>query len=147
MAARQPTHTTGLGIVHQPGQPIRPEEHHPEGHQTQGQKQHQGQAENAVDLVPPVQGVGLADQLGHGHGQARRGDGQQNGIDIVGVVEICGALLADDVDQGNFIEHSDELDHPNSHRQKGRAAEKGALLLGGRPVGRPVTLCHKASPS
>ena len=100
----------GLAVVHHPGQGIRPEEHHQKGDEPQGEKQHQSQAEGPPDLVAPVQGVGLADQLGHGHGQARRGHGEQHGVDVIGVVEVGSPRLPDDVDEGDLIEHADELD-------------------------------------
>ena len=37
-------------------------------------------------------------------------DGEQDGINIVGVGKIGAPLVADDIDQGNFVKHADELD-------------------------------------
>ena len=136
-----------LVVVHQGGQLCRAKGHDEEGQHAQGKKQGQGQPEHPAHLVLPSGGVGLADQLGHGHGQARGGDGEQHGVDVVGVSEVGAALLPDDVDQRDLVEHADEFDHHDTHGQDGGSAEEGVLFFRpGHPAGCMTLLGHSLGP-
>ena len=133
----------GHAVVHQAGQLFRAEEHHQEGQDPQDQEQGQGQPEGAAHLVPAAQSVSLAHQLGHRHGQARGGDGEQDGVDVIGVVEVGGALLPDDVQERDLVEHADELDHQNAYGQDCGSAEKGVGLgRTGHPARGLIVLRH-----
>ena len=133
----------GQGVVHQPRKLVRPEVHHQKGDDSQPQEHPQGQAEHLPHLAVAAQGPGLGHHLGHRHRQARRGDGQQNGVDVIGVVEVGHALGAYNLCKGKFVKQADDFRHHDAHRQDGGAAEKrispaapGGLLL----------LCHRRPP-
>ena len=79
------------------------DKHHQAADGAQNDKGDQRHPENPVHLVPPVQGVGLGDGLGHGHRQAGGGDHQQQVVDGVGVVEVAEAHIPQDAPQGDFI--------------------------------------------
>ena len=85
------------------GQGLGKDKHHQAADGAQNDKGDQRHPENPVHLVPPVQGVGLGDGLGHGHRQAGGGDHQQQVVDGVGVVEVAEAHIPQDAPQGDFI--------------------------------------------
>ena len=84
-----------------------------------------GHPEHPADLVPPAQGVGLGDGLGHGHRQAGLGDHQQQVVDGVGVVEVAEAHVPQDAAQGDLVQGANDFDHRNAGGQDGRAAKEG----------------------
>ena len=78
--------------------------------------------------------MGLAGQLGDGQRQARRGEGQQEIVNLIGSVEIRLAGAAQDVVQGDFVEEPDNCllytsDAADSCGQDGGAAQEGLLFL------------------
>ena len=136
----------GHAVVHQTGQLVGTEEHHQEGQHAQGQEQGHSQPEGPPDLILTAQGVGLAHQLGYRHRQSRGGDGKQHGVDVIGVAEVCGPLLADDVEQRDLIKQTDQLDHQDPGRQHGGAAEEGILLRALRHAARGMAVLGHGKP-
>ena len=104
-----------------------------------GHQQTAGNAENQenaaaggvdpADLVVVTQGIGLGDHPAHGHGQARRGDQQQDGVDVVGGVEIAEALFADNGVQRDLIQCADDFDDDGRKRQYRRTREEILFLV------------------
>ena len=122
----------GLGrqaVLQKPCQALCLEEHKQGAHRAQDEKQHDGGAENLPLLVLPSLGMGLAGQLGDGQRQARRGEGQQEIVNLIGSVEIRLAGAAQDVVQGDFVEEPDKFHHNDSCGQDGGAAQEGLLFL------------------
>ncbi len=136
----------GLGVVHQAGQGVCLEVHDQEGKRAQNQEHAQSQLEGAAHLIAPALSVGLAYQLGDSHGQAGGGDGEQDGVDVVGVVEVGVALGPDDVVQGDLVEHADQLDHHGAYRQNGSPTEEGVLFLSAAPARGHVISGHRPPP-
>ena len=136
----------GHAVVHQTGQLVGTEEHHQEGQHAQGQEQGHSQPEGPPDLILTAQGVGLAHQLGYRHRQSRGGDGKQHGVDVIGVAEVCGPLLANDVEQRDLIKQTDQLDHQDPGRQHGGAAEEGILLRALRHAARGMAVLGHGKP-
>ena len=52
----------------------------------------------------------VADELGQSQWQAGGGQGEQEGVDIVGAHEVGDALIAQDVVQGDFVERAADFD-------------------------------------
>ena len=107
------------------GQGLGKEEHDEAAGDAQHQAGGEGHPEHPADLVPPAQGVGLGDGLGHGHRQAGLGDHQQQVVDGVGVVEVAEAHVPQDAAQGDLVQGANYFDHRNAGGQDGRAAKEG----------------------
>ena len=118
----------GLRVAHEGGKAVRSQEHGQGAEGAEGHKETEGDTENLVHLVLPALGVGLGDHLAHGHGDARRGDHEQNVENVEGVGEIRVAA-AQNVDEGHLVHGADDLHQHNAHCQNGSAAKKGVLLL------------------
>ena len=73
--------------------------------------------------------MGLTDHPAHSDRQAGGGDGQKNGVNIVGGVEIAEAHIPDNVLKGNFINGTDDLN--NGHRQGKQCRALQEVLLFG----------------
>ena len=116
------------GVVQEPGQGVRPKEHQHGAHQAQAEEQPDGGGEDLPLLVFQPLGVGLAGHPGDGQGEARRGEGQQEVVDLVGRVEIGLPGAAQNVAQGDLVGSADELDDDHGGRQDGGAAQKGLLF-------------------
>ena len=104
------------------------EEHNAGGDKPQNNKGDQTHPEHPVDLVAAAQCVGLRNGLGHGHGQARGGDHQQQVKHRVGVVEVAEAHVPQDAAQRNLVQGADELDDHNARSQRRRPTEKRTFL-------------------
>ena len=136
----------GLGVVHHAGQPVGLEIHDDEGDGPQNQEHTHSQLEGAPHLIAPALGVGLAHQLGQRHREPGGGDGEQDHIDVIGVGEVGIPLGPDDVGQGDFVEHADQLDDQDARRQDRRPAEEGILFLSAAPAGGRVISGHRQPP-
>ena len=105
-------------------------EGHQRGSQHPQQEKHPDRGpENPPLLILPPLGVGLTGELGDGNGQARRGEGQQEVVDLVGGVEVRLAYAAQDVVEGQLVDGADQLDDQCRRRQDSGAAQKGLLFL------------------
>ena len=111
------------------GHPAGAEEHDGKPRQTQGEEDPDGRAEKLALLVLPAPGLGLGHQLGKRQGQARRGDGEEDVVNLIGGVEVGFALLAQDVVQGDLIKEADAFDNGHRGGQNGRAAQEGLFFL------------------
>ena len=110
------------GVVQEPGQRVRTEEHQHGADQTQTEEQPDGGGEDPPLLVFQPPGVGLTGHPGDGQGQARRGKGQQKVVDLVGGVKISLSRAAQNIAERDLVGRTDELDDDHSRRQNGGAA-------------------------
>ena len=60
--------------------------------------------------------------------QARRGDHEQHGVDVIGRGEIAVVCLADEAVERDFEEHADDLDDHRRQRQHRRTGQEILLL-------------------
>ena len=93
------------------------------------QKVQPGDGEDAPDLVRAVHRVRLAYHARERHGQARRGDGEEHAVDIVGHEEVRVALVAEDVPQRYLVDSAEYLHYNNARGQYSRAVQI-VLLFG-----------------
>ena len=80
-------------------------------------------------LVLPAQSMALRHRLGQGNRQARRGDGEEEGVDVIRAVEIAVGLLGQYGDKRDLEDGADNLDQNGAHRQDSGRAVKGILFL------------------
>ena len=80
-------------------------------------------------LPAAAEGVGLAHELGERDGKARGRDGQERGVDVIGVGEVRAAALTEDVAQRDLEDRADDLDRDDAEREHGGAAEEGLLFF------------------
>ena len=104
-----------------------------QGHADKAEQAHEqegpeGHPEHLALLVLPAQGVALRHRLGQGHGQARRGDGEEEGVDVKGPVEVAVGLLGEDCNQRDFEDGPDDLHQDGAHRQDGGGAVEGVAF-------------------
>lgn len=69
--------------------------------QAQAEKQPESHRKHVVRFLFPALGIGGAHHSGHGDGQARRGEHEKNGEDIIGGVEIGHTRFTDKIRQGD----------------------------------------------
>ena len=119
----------GHGVAHPGRQLLGEEEHGRRAHGPHRHKEGHGGVEAPAHLVAPPRGVGLADELAQGQGQAGGGQGQQEGVDVVGAGEVGDALVPQDVVQGDLVQRPADL---HEHRGDGKdsdPAHKGLFGL------------------
>ena len=126
-----PDGVPALPVVHQLGQLLGEKEHQAEADGAQGQEGEEGHPEGLLHLVVTAQGVGLRDHLGQGHRQTAGGDGDEQGIDVVGGVEVGEPRFPQDVAQGDLVQSANELDDDNSSGQNGGTAKEGIIFGSG----------------
>ena len=113
-----------VAVVHQGGQLVGKQHHDEHGDDAQGAEGHEGHPEGFGDLIAPAQRVGLGHHLGQSHGETAGGHDDQQGVDIVGGVEVREGRFADDVAQRDLEQGADELDQNDACGQNGGSAEK-----------------------
>ena len=115
------------------------------------QEQGHGGVEAAAHLVAPSCGVGLTDELAESQRQARRGQRQQKGVDVVGAHEVGDTLITQDVVQGDLVQGAADFDEHGGDGQHRYAAHKDvykrqvSAMLGRMPsaVGYQPTLAEE----
>ena len=105
------------------------EKHDGKARQPQGEENPDGGAEQPPLLVLPALRLCLGHQLAQRQGQTRRGDRQQNVVDLIGGVKVGLALLAQDVVEGDFVKEANAFDNGYCRGQNGRAAQEGLFFL------------------
>ena len=131
---QSPDGVPAAGVVHQVCQLLGEEEHEAEADGAQGQEGEKGHPEGLLHLVVTAQSVGLRDHLGQGHRQTAGGDGDEQGVDVVGGVEVGEPRLPQNVAQGNLVQRSNELDNDNTGGQNGGAAKEGIMFVFGSGI-------------
>ena len=121
----------GHGVVHDPGQLLGKQQHGRSPGNAQGHKQRHCGVEAAPHLGPAACGVGLADELAERQGQAGRGQGEQEGVDIIRAHEVGNALVPQDVVERYFIECAADLDEHRGYGHHCDTAHKGLLVFSG----------------
>lgn len=119
----------GAGIVQKAREQVAAPPHERERGDAQHEKDRERNAEGAVRLPGAAEGVGLAHELGERDGKARGRDGQERGVDVIGVGEVRAAALAEDVAQRDLEDRADDLDRDDAEREHGGAAEEGLLFF------------------
>ena len=110
------------------GQRLAEYEHHKRPDDADGQEDLHGDGVDLADLRVILQRLRLRDHPADGDGQARRGDHEQHGVDVIGRGEIAVVCLADEAVERDFEEHADDLDDHRRQRQHRRTGQEILLL-------------------
>ena len=93
-------------------------------------KQAEGHPKDPFPLGHPPLGLQGRDQDRHGHGKPRRGDDAEKGVQLVGGIEVAHALGTQQVQKGDAIEESDDLDGQGGKGENTRSRQEGGALGG-----------------
>ena len=93
------------------GQRLAEHEHDERPDDADGQEDLHGDGVNLADLRVILERLRLRDHPADGDGQTRRGDHQQDVIDVIGRIEIAEAPLLQNVLQGDLVDEAKELDN------------------------------------
>ena len=139
---RRPQRPQGRGrvrIVERGGQGLRQQAHNGGTHQPQRRQQGQAQVQAAAHGAIAPLGGGTGHHAAQGHRQSRRGQHQQQTVNVVRGVEMRHALPVQQVPQRDLVQGTQQLCHRHSPGQNGRAAHE--VLP---PVGHGASLSHRA---
>ena len=112
------------GVVERSGHGFWQQEHQRRKHQSHDAQQRQRAAKDAPGLTVAAHGLRLCHQPRGRQRQPRRGQHQQQVIDVVGGVEVGHALTVQQVAQWDLVQRPQHLGDGHSAGQNGRAAQK-----------------------
>ena len=119
----------GLHVVERVRELRREEEHYQCADNAQDEESQPGDGEDPLHLVRAVHSVCLAYHAGEGHGQARRCDGQEHAVYVVGHEEVRIALVAEYIPQRHLVDEAEDLHNHDAGSEDGRAVQV-VLLFG-----------------
>ena len=124
----------GQGVVHGRSQLPGKKQHNGGAHSTHNSENTSGGVETPAHLGPPSGGVGLADELGEGQRQSGGGEGQEEGVNVVGAVEVGETLVAQNIVQRDFVQCAADLDEHGGDGHHRDTAHKGLLFFSGHGI-------------
>ena len=134
--AQRPDGRSGQRVVEQAAEPLGKQAHDGAAQKADDSQQRQRRPENAALGVETALRRRTGYQTGQGQRQTRRGQHQQQTVNVIGGVEVGHALLVQQVAQRDLVEGAQHLGHRHGKGQHSGAADKVV-----------PSLCHAVPPA
>ena len=133
--SQRPQRARRVAVVEGGGQRVRQQAHDGAARKTHDPQQRQPCPQTAPRRAEAPLGGGASHHTAQRHRQSRRGQHQQQAVNIIGGVKMRHALSVQQIPQRDLVQSAQQLRHRHSQRQYGRAAHE--ILP---PVGHSASL-------